>query len=88
MENKIAIFYNIDNDDFFGVIANDSDFCAYSKIGQHSNISLSYIDDSINAPINEESFELYIELKEIYKDADFVDQSEIREYLNITQQQY
>jgi len=88
MENKIAIFYNIDNDDFFGVIANDSDFFAYSKIGQHSNISLSYIEDSINAPINEESFELYIELKEIYKDADFVEQSEIREYLNITQQQY
>ena len=88
MKDKIAIFYNIENDDFFGVIADDLDVCSYSKIGQHSNVSLAYIEDSINAPINEDSFELYEELKSIYKDADFVEHCEMREYLNITQQQY
>ena len=81
--NKISIFYNLENDDLFGVIASDSDFCAYSKIGQHSNISLSYINDSINASINEQSFELYIELKEIYTDADFIEQDEMKQYLNL-----
>ena len=88
MKDRIAIFYNLENDDFFGVIANDIDLLSYSRIGQHSQISLSYIEDSVNAPINEESFELYKELKSIYKDADFVEHYDMREYLNITQQQY
>lgn len=88
MKNKISIFYNLENDDLFGVIVNDIDLVSYSKIGQHSQISLSYIEDSINASINKESFELYEELKSIYKDANFVNHCEMREYLNITQQQY
>ena len=84
MRNKISIFYNPETDDLFGVIANGLDVCAYSKIGQHSNISLAYIEDSINASINEDSFQLYSELNSIYKEADFMEQSEMREYLNIS----
>jgi hypothetical protein len=87
MNNKISIFYNIETDDLFAVISNDLDICSYSKIGQHSNISLSYIEDSINALINEDSFELYNQLKEIYPNSEFIRQCEMREYLNITQQQ-
>lgn len=88
MKDKVAIFYNLENDDIFGVIANENELFSYSKIGQHSDVALSYIEDCINAPINEESFELYKEIKSIYKDANFVDHQEMREYLNITQQQY
>ena len=83
MENKISIFYNLENDDLFGVIASDTDFCAYSKMWQHSNIALSYIDDSVNASIDEQSFELYNELKQIYTDAEFIEQHEMKQYLNL-----
>ena len=81
---KTAIFHNLNNDDLFAIIL-DSELCymAYSLVGQHSNVSLSYIKESYNATINEESIKLFNEVKRIYKKCKIINQYEMRNLLNI-----
>lgn len=89
MKTKISIFYNPENDDLFaGIISKpykDSskiELQSYAIIGQHSLMRPEYVLDSLDANIDENSFELYVELKSLYEDADFIQQYQFREILN------
>lgn len=69
MNTKISILYNRVNDDLFAVIiTKDGAIYSYSRIGQHSRVSESYIRDSEGSEISEGSIHLWDEVKLIYDD--------------------
>lgn len=68
MKTFIAIFYNQYSDDLFaGIIGDDRCFC-YSKIGQHSTMSKTYLTESVGAVISDDSIQLWNEVKGVYAD--------------------
>lgn len=84
MNPKISLFYNPETDDLFAVIIQDGKCFCYSHIGQHSSISKEYLMESVPAPITVDSVDLYLEIKEAYKDTN-PDMCEQYEIINIIQ---
>lgn len=68
MKTFITIFHNPETDDTFaGIIQDERCFC-YSQIGQHSSVSMGYLEESDAATINIDSLAVWQEVKEIYND--------------------